>query len=152
MKANLDKCHLLLSITEAFNFQISETVIHNSHSRKMLGVTFDNKLKFEKHLTTLCQKANKKLNALARVISYMDLPGVQLQIMDWGSGPGSNWNLFCTLTIQGKTRALRNSVQIFIEIQGWLLLTLFIYLHNQLSSFNSSIVRMSEKRDSSDRQ
>ena len=76
MKANLDKCHLLLSITEAFNFQISETVIHNSHSRKMLGVTFDNKLKFEKHLTTLCQKANKKLNALARVISYMDLPGV----------------------------------------------------------------------------
>ena len=68
MKANLDKCHLLLSTTEAFNFQISETVIHNSHSRKLLGVTFDNKLKFEKHITIICQKAN-----LARVTSYMDL-------------------------------------------------------------------------------
>ena len=41
------------------------------------------------------------------------------------------------------------AAQKFIEIQGWLLLTLFICLHNQLSSFNSIIVQMSEKRDSS---
>ena len=45
-----------------------------------------------------------------------------------------------------------DSVQKFIEIQGWLLLTFFICLHNQLSSFNSIIVQMSEKRDSSNRQ
>ena len=38
-----------------------------------------------------------------------------------------------------------DSVEIFIEIQGWLLLTFFICLHNQLSSFNSIIVQMSEK-------
>ena len=63
----------LLSTTEAFNFQISETVIHNSHSRKLLGVTLNNKLKFEKHITTICGKAQGKLNALARVTSYMDL-------------------------------------------------------------------------------
>ena len=37
----------------------------------------------------------------------------------------------------------------FIEIQGWLLLRFFICLHNQLCSFNSIIVQMSEKRDSS---
>ena len=50
---------------------------------------------------------------------------------------------------QGKTFALLDSVQKFTEIQGWLLLTFFICLHNQLSSFNSVIVQMSEKRDSS---
>ena len=66
MKANLDKCCALLSTAEAFNLQISETVIQNSHSRKLLGVTFDYKLKFEKHVTTICQKANRNLNALAR--------------------------------------------------------------------------------------
>ena len=66
MKANLGKCHMLLSSTESLNFQISETVIHNSQSRKLLGVTFDNKLKFEKHINTICQKANRKLNALAK--------------------------------------------------------------------------------------
>ena len=36
-----------------------------------------------------------------------------------------------------KTCALLNSVQRFIEIQGWLLLKFFICLHNQLSSFYS---------------
>ena len=41
MKANLGKCHMLLSSTELLNFQISETVIHNSQSKKLL--------KFEKH-------------------------------------------------------------------------------------------------------
>ena len=39
-----------------------------------------------------------------------------------------------------KNFALLNSVQKFIEIKGWLLLTFFICLHNQLSSFNSIIV------------
>ena len=43
-------------------------------------------------------------------------------------------------------------LKIFIEIQGWLLLTFFIYLHNQLNSYNSIMVQMSEKRDSSNRQ
>ena len=44
-----------------------------------------------------------------------------------------------------------DSVQKFIEIQGWLLLTFFICLHNQLNSFNAMIVQMNEKRDSSSR-
>ena len=42
-----------------------------------------------------------------------------------------------------------DSVEKFIEIQGWLLLTFFICLHNQLSSFSSTIVQIS---DSSNRQ
>ena len=37
-----------------------------------------------------------------------------------------------------------DSVQKFIETKGWLLLTFFMCLHNQLSSFNSIIVQMSE--------
>ena len=34
---------------------------------------FDNKLKFDKHIENICQKANRKLNALARVTSYVEL-------------------------------------------------------------------------------
>ena len=45
-----------------------------------------------------------------------------------------------------------NSVQKFIEIQGWPLPTFFMCLHNQLSSSNSIIAQMFEKRDSSNRQ
>ena len=40
----------------------------------------------------------------------------------------------------------------FFKKQGWLLLTCSIFLHNQSSSFNSVIVQMSGKRDSSNRQ
>ena len=39
-----------------------------------------------------------------------------------------------------------DSVQKFFEIQGWLLLTFFICLQDQLSSFNSIIVQISEKQ------
>ena len=73
MKANLNKCHLLLSTTDAFNFEISETVIRNSNSKKLLGVTFDNKLKFVKDIITICQRANIKLNALAGLTPYMKM-------------------------------------------------------------------------------
>ena len=73
MKANLNKCHLLLSITDPFNFEVSETVIRNLNLKKLLGVTFDNKLKFEKHIITICQGANRRLNPLARLTPYMKL-------------------------------------------------------------------------------
>ena len=38
-----------------------------------------------------------------------------------------------------------DSVQELIEIEGWLLLTFFMCLHNHLSSFNSIIVQETEK-------
>ena len=41
-----------------------------------------------------------------------------------------------------------DSVQNIIETRGWVLLTFFICLHNQLSFFNPIIVQMSEKCDS----
>ena len=47
--------------------------VYNSQSKKLLGVTFDNKSKFEKHINTICQKANRKLNAHARITPYMEL-------------------------------------------------------------------------------
>ena len=51
MKANLNKSHLLLSTTDVFNLYI-KTIIRNSKSKKLLGgLTFYNKLRFEKHIT-----------------------------------------------------------------------------------------------------
>ena len=41
---------------------------------------------------------------------------------------------------QETTCVLLNSVQNVIEMQGWLLLSFFTCLHNQLSSFNFIIV------------
>ena len=58
--------------------------------------------------------------------------------------PHSVWASY----MYGSLTISHDSVQKFIEIQGWLLLTLSICLHNQLSSLNSIIVQMSEKHAS----
>ena len=72
MKSNHDKCHLLLSTQEEANIQIANTTIKCSQSEKMLGIILDNQLKFDKHVENICQKASRKLNALARVTNYME--------------------------------------------------------------------------------
>ena len=74
MKANHDKCHVLLSTPEKANIQIANTTIKCSQSEKKLGVILDNQLKFDKHIENICQKASRKSNALARVTNYMELP------------------------------------------------------------------------------
>ena len=47
--------------------------IKNSKCEKLLGVKFDNKITFEKHMSDICRKACRKTYALARIAPYMDL-------------------------------------------------------------------------------
>ena len=71
MKANADKCHLLLSSASNLYANISDKVIQNSKSEKLLGVIIDSNLKFEDHILGLCKKANQKLSALSRICNFM---------------------------------------------------------------------------------
>ena len=73
MKANVDKCHLLVSSDEVCAAKIEDFTIENSTEEKLLGVKFDSNLSFEGHVTSLCKKASQKLHALARISHYMDL-------------------------------------------------------------------------------
>ena len=72
MKVNHDKCYLVLSTQGEANIQIANTTTKCSKSKKLLGI--DNKLKFDKHVESICQKTSEKLNALARVTNYKELP------------------------------------------------------------------------------
>ena len=73
MKANEDKCHLIVNTNELTEIKIGDFTIKNSASEKLLGVNIDSKLNFDCHVNHLCNKANKKLRALAGVTSYMTL-------------------------------------------------------------------------------
>ena len=73
MKANADKCHLLVTTKSAVSANIGEFVINNSNEEKLLGIKIDTKLSFENHVSSLCKKASQKLHALARIVNYMDL-------------------------------------------------------------------------------
>ena len=72
MKANPDKCHLLLSKNENFEANINENRISNTRFEKLLGVTFDNQLNFNHHISKICKTASNKLHALARVSNYIN--------------------------------------------------------------------------------
>ena len=73
MKANADKCHLLITTNEERNISIGREKIQNSKTEKLFGVTVDNKLSFTKHIHKLCDKVSQKLNALTRFFSFMSL-------------------------------------------------------------------------------
>ena len=73
LKDNADKCHLLVSSSDAVSIRVKGWGINISEFQKLLGVKFDNELTFEKHITGICRKASRKISALARIAPYMDL-------------------------------------------------------------------------------
>ena len=66
-KGNPDKCHFLVNTNEKTKINIGEFSIENSDCEKLLGVKIDNKLTFDCHMSDMCKKASRKINALARV-------------------------------------------------------------------------------------
>ena len=75
MKLNSDKCHLLVSghYHEEMFVNIGKELIWESNTVKLLGVTIDKELKFDKYISQVCSKANKKLNALSRMQSFLSV-------------------------------------------------------------------------------
>ena len=68
MKLNADKCNLLIAGNrhEYIYAKIGDACIGESKEQRLLGVTIDNKLKFENHILGLVKMAHNKLSALIR--------------------------------------------------------------------------------------
>ena len=58
MKANPGKSHILLSNKKAGKVAIDCVVLTSSVEEKLLAITLDSELKFEKHITGICNKAS----------------------------------------------------------------------------------------------
>ena len=69
MKLKEDKCHLMIFGNKSKDsvVTIGSSIIKESDYEKLLGVTFDKKLSFTKHVEDLCKNANQKMHALARL-------------------------------------------------------------------------------------
>ena len=75
MKANDDKCHLLLSSSNDSAFiQIENSTIKCSKVKKLLEVHIVYKLKSHSHVETIFKKAHRKLSAVSRITNYMKFP------------------------------------------------------------------------------
>ena len=59
MKANYDKCHLLISTLTPISIKIKDYIIRNSDNEKLLGVKVDANLNFNCHLENILKKLVK---------------------------------------------------------------------------------------------
>ena len=73
MKANPEKSHLLINQGSNETLYLQNLQIKASYSEKLLGITIDNNLNFDEHITKICKKASQKLSAIARISPYMSL-------------------------------------------------------------------------------
>ena len=73
LKANTGKSHLLLSGNSRAMTTIDNSYIESEDEKVLLGITTDSNLTFENHINSICKKASQKLNALARIASYMNI-------------------------------------------------------------------------------
>ena len=61
MKANPGRSHILLSNKKTEKVEINKFVVTSSVEEKLLGITVDSELKFEKHISSICNKASQKM-------------------------------------------------------------------------------------------
>ena len=62
MKANPDKCHLLVSTKSLEVVSIDGIRITSSTAEVLLGITIDPELNFENHLSAICNRVSRKIN------------------------------------------------------------------------------------------
>ena len=73
MKLNTDKCHLLISgnNNEQMWAKLDRDIALEINDVKLLGITLDNYVKFDKHVSNIFSKVNRKLSALTRVAKFL---------------------------------------------------------------------------------
>ena len=77
-KMNPDKCKLLVTNHGSdVSLDIDGEIITGSNYVKLLGVTIDNKLEFNEHVSKICTKVSTKLHALARISQFMQTENIR---------------------------------------------------------------------------
>ena len=56
---------------DSYPVNINDLTINSENSAKLLRIEIDNRLPFEKHISTLCNKASNQLNAIGRIQKFM---------------------------------------------------------------------------------
>ena len=51
--------------------KLDRYIVRESNDVKLFGITLDNNLKFDKHVSNISSKTNRKLSALTRVTKFL---------------------------------------------------------------------------------
>ena len=72
MKANISKFYLFVNKKNEVTIRLGDTEIKNSEYQKLLGIKVDRKLNFNEHLNDITSKASCEVNALSRLMPYIN--------------------------------------------------------------------------------
>ena len=111
MKMNPDKCNLLIAghKWEHAWATVGDTKIWENDRVKLLGVTIDNKLRFDTHLSEVCRKAENKLSALTRIFRFLSFDKRRLLVKAFFESQFKYCSLvwmFCSRTANNKINSL----------------------------------------------
>ena len=106
MKANSDKCHLLMRTKVPVSIEVDKDVIKNTNCEKLLGVKIDSDLSFSSHLEAILKKASQKTHVLARITPYMSFNKKKMLMNSFFM---SQFN-YCPLVWMCHSRLLNNKI------------------------------------------
>ena len=72
MKSNDDRCNPVVAKNEYLSIKVGNDLIESCNLVDLLGITIDNKLKFNEHVTNMFKKGNQKFHALTRISQYFN--------------------------------------------------------------------------------
>ena len=104
MKANQDKCHLIVSKNENISMHIGPFEIKNTNCEKLLGIKVDSRLNFNEHLDGIIKKASRKINALYRITPFMNISKRRILMNSFFN---SQFN-YCPLVWMFHSRSINN--------------------------------------------
>ena len=71
INANPEKSHLFLSSKTPKKAYFDGALVESSSTEKLLGIQIDSDLTFDEHIFSICNKVDKKINTLKRLVNYM---------------------------------------------------------------------------------
>ena len=83
--ANPSKFHAILlskscTLTDRIPIQVEENLIQSETQVDLLGLKIDNHLSFNSHISAICKKVAKQLNALKRLGSFLSMQSISTVI------------------------------------------------------------------------
>ena len=109
MKANKDKCHLIVSDNEHVSRKIHFLKIENSDCQKLLGRKRDPKLNFKDHLNGVIKKVSRKVDVFSCITLYKNIAKWRLLINLFFTSQFTRLN-YCPLIFMFHCHGLNNKI------------------------------------------
>ena len=102
-QGHASKCHVLLSTDKQVHVNIGTAQIENTQNEKLLGITINSKLSFDRHIQQIGSRASAKLKTLARIARFMNITKRKILLNAFFNAQFS----YCPLTWMFHSRKLK---------------------------------------------